>query len=107
MVQVELANRALAHRRGAAIGAHAQQPVEAYNRRAAPSRHGPHRSILIVDNYDSFVYNVVQWLPLPRSQIAVARNDAIERRQRRRQSRDCRGDPVARSDGTRRGRNIE
>jgi anthranilate synthase/aminodeoxychorismate synthase-like glutamine amidotransferase len=35
------------------------------------------RSILIIDNYDSFVFNIVQWLRLPRSRIHVVRNDAI------------------------------
>jgi anthranilate synthase/aminodeoxychorismate synthase-like glutamine amidotransferase len=33
--------------------------------------------ILIVDNYDSFVYNIVHWLTIPQSRIRVSRNDAI------------------------------
>jgi anthranilate synthase/aminodeoxychorismate synthase-like glutamine amidotransferase len=34
-------------------------------------------SILIIDNYDSFVYNIVHWLTIPQSRIHVSRNDAI------------------------------
>lgn len=34
--------------------------------------------VLIVDNYDSFVYNIVHFLELPREQFDVIRNDEVE-----------------------------
>jgi anthranilate synthase/aminodeoxychorismate synthase-like glutamine amidotransferase len=33
--------------------------------------------IILIDNYDSFVYNIIQWIPVPRSNILVCRNDKI------------------------------
>ena len=34
--------------------------------------------ILVVDNYDSFVYNLVQYLAQLGAEVEVHRNDAIE-----------------------------
>lgn len=33
--------------------------------------------VLIIDNYDSFVYNIVHFLALPESKFHIVRNDAI------------------------------
>lgn len=33
--------------------------------------------ILLIDNYDSFVYNIIHWIPVSSSDILVARNDKI------------------------------
>ena len=38
--------------------------------------HGP--SILVIDNYDSFVYNLVQYLSELGATVSVARNDAVD-----------------------------
>lgn len=38
--------------------------------------HGP--SILVIDNYDSFVYNLVQYLSELGATVTVARNDAVD-----------------------------
>jgi len=32
--------------------------------------------LLLIDNYDSFVYNIYHWIDLPESEIRVARNDS-------------------------------
>lgn len=77
MMQVERPNPAVARRDGGAVGARARQWVETRDGRSTRSPGDPRRRILIIDNYDSFVYNIVQWLPLPRAQIEVVRNDAI------------------------------
>lgn len=33
--------------------------------------------LLIIDNYDSFVFNILQWLDYPADQIKVVRNDDV------------------------------
>lgn len=33
--------------------------------------------VLIIDNYDSFVYNIIHYLGLPESEFSVVRNDAF------------------------------
>ena len=33
--------------------------------------------VLIIDNYDSFVYNIIHFLALPESDFTVVRNDCI------------------------------
>jgi anthranilate synthase/aminodeoxychorismate synthase-like glutamine amidotransferase len=53
-------------------------------RRKQPAQRSPARSrgpaplILVLDNYDSFVYNLVQYLGEQGARVRVARNDAID-----------------------------
>ncbi|KWV84426.1 MULTISPECIES: anthranilate synthase component II [Pseudomonas] len=37
--------------------------------------------LLIIDNYDSFVFNILQWLDYPADQIKVLRNDDVSLKQ--------------------------
>jgi anthranilate synthase/aminodeoxychorismate synthase-like glutamine amidotransferase len=77
MAQIEPQNRIAGHIEEAGIVAQRRDLLRAYDASATQSGRLAKRSILIIDNYDSFVYNIVQWLRLPRSQIHVSRNDSI------------------------------
>jgi anthranilate synthase/aminodeoxychorismate synthase-like glutamine amidotransferase len=42
----------------------------------APSHHHARRNVLLIDNYDSFTYNLAQYLSMLGARVRVARNDA-------------------------------
>ena len=45
--------------------------------RVPPIRYGAHAMVLVIDNYDSFTYNLVQYLGELKVDLQVHRNDQI------------------------------
>ena len=70
--------RANVQRNEAAIRARARSACRAPCRRGAISR--PAAMILVVDNYDSFTWNLVRYLRELGAEVRVERNDALTRR---------------------------
>ena len=66
-------------RREAGRAARSQKPraTKAPAARRAPAPGAPARTVVVIDNYDSFTYNLVQYLGALGAQVAVFRNDAV------------------------------